>query len=116
MIKKHNIFMISRLYVRNFYKFVIENTNITDTEEAYGLFMYCMKKLYNLDTIEFNNSIEYYSERCIEYLGSLPNTPINKDRIPYEDRVRTISICGAYIVATDILSNNFLVTGRLENE
>lgn len=116
MRKRYNIFIISRLYLRNYYKYIIENTDIVKEDEAYSLFIYSMKKLYDLDTVEYSNSIVKYGEECIEYLRNIPDTPKNKETLSFEDRVRLVSVCEGYAEATKILTRKVIKNGRLKED
>lgn len=113
MKKKYNIFIISRLYLKSYYKFLITETNITRTDDAYSLFMYSMKKLYGLEAIEYSSYIEKYGDKCISFLKNLPDTPKNKVRVSYEDRVRIINLCEGYAQLTGVLSAKVIANGRM---
>lgn len=113
MRKKYNIFIVSRLYLKNYYKFLITETNIIKSDDAFSLFMYSMKKMYGLEAIEYSSYIDKYGDSCIEYLKNLPDTPKNKMRISYEDRVRIVSLCEGYAQLTGVLSNKVIANGRM---
>lgn len=114
--KKYNIFIISRLYLKSYYKFLITNTDITKTEDAYSLFMYSMKKLYGLEVFEYSSCIEKYGNECIEFLNSLPDTPRVKNKVPYEDKVKIVSVCEGYAQAVGILTREVIGNSRIVEE
>lgn len=114
MIKKYNIFVISRLYLRNYYRFVVDNTNIQKSSDALILFKYSIKKLYKLDTIEYSSVIDRYGEECIAFLKDTPDTPQVISKMSYEDRVRIVNVCEGYAVATNILTHRSIVNNRLK--
>lgn len=111
--KRYNIFIISRLYVKRYYKFLIEETNIKKSDDALGLFMYSIKKVYGLDTVEYSKAIDRYGKKCIKYLQETPDTPKNKKNVPFEDKVRLVSVCEGYATMTDILSNKVIRNSRV---
>lgn len=113
MRKKYDIFIISRVYLRGYYNYLIKNTDINSTKEAYSLFMYSMKKLFNLETFEYSTYICKYGDDCVDFLDKLPGTPTNKNNISYEDRVRVISICEGYAKAVGILTREVINNSRL---
>lgn len=115
MKKKYNIFIISRLYLKNYYKYLVNDTNVRKSDDAYSLFMYSIKKLYELDVIEYNSAIEKYGKECIEVLRNTPDTPKGKDlkSISFEDRIRIVSICEGYAKALGLLTYEAIVNGRL---
>lgn len=114
MRKKYNMFIISRLYLKSFYKFLVEKTNIRSSKESYNLFMYSIKKLYDLETVEYSESINKYGKDCIKYLSNTSGTPNNKENISYEDRVRLVSVCEGYVQATGLLTYNTIKNGRIK--
>lgn len=116
MRKKYNIFIISRLYLKSYYKFLITNTNIKKTEDAYSLFMYSMKKLYGLETYEYSSCIERYGDECIKFLNSTLDTPKVKNKIPYEDKVKIVSVCEGYAKAVGILTKEVIYNSRINEE
>lgn len=113
MKKKYNIFIISRLYLKSFYNFLITETDIRSTKEAYSLFIYSVKKLYDLDTVEYSSAINEYGSACVEYLNNTPNTPVNKKKVPYEDKVRIVSVCEGYAQVTGLLTYRAINDGRV---
>lgn len=114
MRKKYNLFIISRLYLKSYYEFLIKDTNITKSSEAYLLFMYSVKKMYGLETVEFCDAISKYGEKCVKHLEATPNTPKNKKRVSFEDRVRVVSVCEGYAQATQMLTRKYIMNGRVE--
>ena len=115
MRKKYNVFIIARLYLKRYYDFVVKHTSITKSADAYKLYLYSMKKLYGLETTEYCKCIETYGERCVQYLAETPDTPKVRKRIPYEDKVRLISICEGYAQITGMLTYRYIKNGRLED-
>lgn len=118
MSKTYNIFIIARLYLKNYYKFLITNTDITDSEEAISLFMYGMKKIYGLDTVEFNASIGKYGAECIKALTKTKNTPKKKDikDISFEDRVRIVSVGEGYAKVIGLLTTEAIKNSRIRED
>lgn len=114
MKKRYNLFIISRLYLKNYYKFIIDNTNIVKSSDAYLLFMYSVKKMYGLESIEFCDAISKYGEECIKYLEATPDTPKNKKRISFEDKIRVVSVCEGYAQATGILTRKYIKNSRMK--
>lgn len=116
MKKAYNFFIISRLYLKNFYKFLIQKTDINNAEDAFSLFMYSMKKIYSLDTFEYSLSIEKYGDECIKILKSTKGTPTDKDirNISFEDRVRVVSVCEGYASAIGLLTAETINNSRMK--
>ena len=116
MKKKYNIFIISRLYLKKYHKFLINNTDIESTEDAYSLFIYSMKKIYGLDTIEFSSCIMKYGEDCIKFIRETKDAPDAKDLncMSFEDKVRVVSVCEGYAQAIGILSEEFISNSRVQ--
>lgn len=108
MKKRYNIFIVSKLYLRQYYKFLINETNVRKVGDAYSLFMYSIKNLYKLDSCEYSPVIEKYGNKCIANLKETSNTPKNCDTFTFEEKVRLVSVCEGYISATGILSYNSL--------
>jgi hypothetical protein len=113
MKKKYNIFIISRLYLKNYYKYLISKTDIQKSSEAYDLFMYCMKKIYKLDAVEYSSVIDKYSTECIKELKCTKGTPRNIDILSFEDRVRVISVCEGYAKAIGLLTTETIKNSRI---
>lgn len=113
MKKKYNIFIISRLYLKNYYKYLISKTDIQKSSEAYNLFMYCMKKIYKLDAVEYSTVIDKYSDECINELKSTKGTPKDIDIISFEDKVRVISVCEGYAKAIGLLTTETINNSRV---
>ena len=116
MNKRYNIFIISRLYLKRYYKFLVNETTVRKSDDAQKLFLYSMKKIYGLDTTEFGDVISKYSDKCIEYLKDTPNTPKDKSRVSFEDRVRIVSVCEGYIYASGLLTYKSIQGGRIRKE
>ena len=114
MKKKYNIFIISRLYLKNYYKYLITKTNIRKSSDAYELFMYCMKKIYGLDVIEYNSAIEKYGDECIAILKNTEDTPRDVKDISFEDSVRIISVCEGYAKAIGLLTTEVIRNSRIK--
>ncbi len=113
MKKKYNIFIISRLYLKNYYRYLIVETNIRKSSDAYDLFIYCMKKIYGLDVIEYNSAIEKYGDECIEVLKSTEDTPKDVKDLSFEDRVRVVSVCEGYAKAIGLLTTEVIKNSRI---
>ena len=115
MNKTYNIFIISRLYLKSYYKFLITKTNITNFKDAYTLFMYGMKKLYNLDTLEFNPCISEFGDECIEVLRKTKDTPKKKaiKELSFEDRVRIVSVSEGYAKVIGLLTDESIRNSRI---
>ena len=113
MKKKYNIFIISRLYLKNYYRYLIVETNIRKSSDAYDLFIYCMKKIYGLDVIEYNSAIEKYGNECIEVLKSTEDTPKDVKDLSFEDRVRVVSVCEGYAKAIGLLTTEVIKNSRI---
>ena len=114
MRKRYNIFIISRLYLKRYYNFLIKETKIRKSSDAYTLFVYSVKRLHGLESVEYCNAIDRYGSQCIKYLEGTPDTPKNRKRLPFEDRVRIVSVCEGYAQATGILSYKYIMNGRLK--
>ena len=116
MDKTYNIFIISRLYLKNYYKFLVTKTDITDSDEAFSLFMYGMKKLYNLDTMEFSDSISKYGDKCVDILRKTKNTPKKKNiqELSFEDRVRVVSVSEGYAKVIGLLTSEAIANSRMK--
>jgi len=114
MRKRYNIFIISRLYLLDYYKFVVKETNITKSSDALQLFMYSMKKLYDLDTVEYCEAICKYGDECVERLSKTEGTPTVRSHMSYEDKVKLVSVCEGYACATNLLSHKNIVNNRLK--
>ena len=114
MRKRYNIFIISRLYLKRYYNFLIKETKIRKSSDAYTLFIYSVKKLYGLESVEYCRAIDKYGDGCVKYLEATPDTPQNRKKLSFEDRVRIVSVCEGYAQATGILSYKYIKNGRLE--
>lgn len=114
MKKKYNLFIVARLYLKGYYQFLIKNTNIRKSSDAYTLFMYSVKRLYELESVEYNDSVDKYGEECVKYLDKIPETPKNKKKVSFEDRVRIVSICEGYAKATNILTRKYITNSRIK--
>lgn len=114
MRKKYNIFIVSRLYLKDYYRFILNETNISKSSDAFSLFMYSMKKLYGLDSIEYCDAIDKYGDKCIEHLKKTEGTPKVRSKISFEDRVRIVSVCEGYAHATNILTHKYITNNRLK--
>lgn len=110
MYRKHDIFRLSRLYLKSYYKFLVSYTDIVSGDEAYSLFMYSIKKLLGLEAIEYNDSIDRYGDKCVEYLGGIEGTPSND--IDYFDKLNIVNVCEGYAKATGMLSSISIMNGR----
>lgn len=95
---KYNYNSLARTYVRGFYKFIVEYTNIWDREEAYILFRYSLKKVYGMEASEINEAVLQYGDQCINYLKDLPDTPKNINKISFEERVHLFDYCETYLM------------------
>ena len=115
MPKKYNIYIVARLYTKSFYKFLITETNVRSTNEANLLFVYSLKKMYGLDTIEYCSAINKYGGSCIECLSNVKGTPKNKEKVPYEDKVKLVSVCEVFVNVTGLLSYK-AISGRRAKE
>lgn len=89
---------LARQYVLGYNKFLEKYPCINDLSESYNLFMYSMKKVYNLEAVEYNDYIRNYGNDCIDYLSKLPNTPKRKDSIGLLDRCALMDLCSFYLV------------------
>ena len=114
MRKKYNIFIVSRLYLRDYYDFILKETNITKSSDAYSLFMYSVKKLYSLDCVEYCDVIDRYGDACVDRLKNTKGTPKVRSKISFEDRVRIVSVCEGYAQATNILTHKHIKNSRLK--
>lgn len=94
---KYNYNSLARTYVRGFYKFILERTNISKKEDAYILFRYSLKKVYGIEASEINGAVLQYGDKCIEYLSNLPDTPRNVSKISFEERVHLFDYCETYL-------------------
>lgn len=113
MKKKHNIFITSRLYLKNYYKYLISRTDIQKSDDAYDLFMYSMKKIYNLDAVEYSSAIEKYGEECIKALKETEGVPKVTNSVSFEDRVRLISVCEGYAKAIGLFTSEAIKNSRI---
>lgn len=113
---KYDIFIISRLYLKNYYRYLITDTVIKKSSDAYDLFMYSMKKLYNLEAVEYSSFIEKYGKECIEILSKTPNTPIDLKGISFEDSVRVMSVCEGYAKAIGLLTSEAINNSRIKED
>lgn len=114
MVKKYNLFILARLYLKSYYRFLVKETNIKKSSEAHTLFIHSMKRVYRLESVEFCPAVDYYADKCIEYLNNLPDTPKNKNNISFEDRVRLVSICEGYAKLTSDLTHKCISNSRVE--
>ena len=57
MRKKYNIFIISRLYVKNFYRFLVEETEIKTVKSGKRLFMWGIRKIYGMEATDWSRTI-----------------------------------------------------------
>lgn len=112
---KYNYNELARTYVKGFYKFLIQCTNIWDKEEAYILFRYSMHKLYDLEVNEISGSVLIYGDTCVEYLKNLKRTPKDISKISWEDRVHLFNYCETYLVTINILFWNSREVVKNEN-
>ena len=112
--EKYNVFLLSRLYLKDYYKFVVNETNVSKSSDILLLFMYSMKKLYNLETVEYCSAIGEYGDECVKYLESVPNTPKDRDSLSFEDKVKLVSVCEGYAHAMNILSKKCMISNRLK--
>lgn len=112
--KRYNIFVISRLYLKRYYSFLIKKTKVDKTSDAYTLFLYSIKKLHGLEPVEYSETIDRYGNECVKYLNSTPNTPKNKSKLSYEDRVKITSVCEGYAQITGILTHRYIKNSRVE--
>jgi len=116
MKKKYNIFIISRLYLKNYYKYLIAETDIRETDDAFDLFMYSMKKIYDLDVIEYNGDIERYGDNCIEVLKNTEGTPKEVKDLSFEDRVKIVGVCEGYAQAIGLLTTETIRNSRIDDD
>lgn len=65
---------------------------------AFELFLYSMKSLYNLEVSEYNLEIRKYGERCIKCLGKVKGIPKELRTATLEERMNLIKCCKVYIV------------------
>lgn len=114
MRKKYNIFLISRLYLKSYYNFILNRTNISKSSEAFSLFMYSIKSLYGLDTVEYCDAVSKYGDACIEYLKNVEGTPKVRDKMSFEDKVRLVNVCEGYALTIDVLTRKYIINGRLK--
>lgn len=100
---KYNYNDLARTYVRGFYKFILEYTDIKNRTEAYLLFRYSLKKIFNIEVSEINEAVLKYGDRCVSYLKSLKGTPKSVENISFEDRVHLFDYCEIYLVTINML-------------
>lgn len=112
MKKRYNIYIVSRLYLKNYYRFLLNETNVRKSSDAYDLFMYSIKKIHGLESVEYCGAISKYGNACIKALENTENTPKNKKNLPYEDKIRVVSLCEGYAQVTGLLSQKAILNGR----
>lgn len=113
--KKYNIFLVARLYLKNYYRFIVTKTKINKSDDAFTLFMYGMKKLYGIDTFEFGDVIKVYGESCIKTLKETEGVPYKKlKNASFEDRVKLVSVSEGYAKAIGLLTAEVIENSRVE--
>lgn len=93
---------IALVYTRGFNDF-LNSVKMLDKDEAYLLFSYSIKKIYGIETSEFNSVISEYGERCINYLSNLKGVPKKDDKLSLKEKLSIADFCCGYWVASDII-------------
>ena len=94
----YNIHVLARVYSKEFCKFLKRYKLKINENNAFELFVYSMKKLYNLEATEYNLEIRKYSEKCIIYLSKVKGIPADLRKSTLEERIDLIRCCKVYIV------------------
>lgn len=94
----YNIHVLARVYSKEFCKFLNKYKIKTDETNAFELFSYSMKKIYDIETTEYNLEIRKYGEKCIKFLSKVKGIPLDLRKAPLEERINLIKCCRVYIV------------------
>lgn len=99
---KYDLRDIALIYAKGFNEF-LNSVKVLSKDEAYLLFSYSIKKLYDLETSEYNDVIGMYGERCVDFLSQLDGVPKRKDKLSFKDRCAVIDFSRGYWVASDVI-------------
>lgn len=104
---KYSVFEVGRLYCSAFREFT-NGRLMVDRDNGYGLFVYCIKSIYGVETNEYSVDISRYSTRCIDYLRGVRGVPRRPERMKYRDRYEIVSICTAMYASLTVVERGSL--------
>ena len=94
----YNMHVLARVYSKEFCRFLKRHKMKINETNAFELFVYSMKRLYDLETTEYNLEIRKYGERCINHLSKVKGIPKELRNATLEERINLIKCCKVYIV------------------
>lgn len=104
---KYSVFDLARKYCEA-YKNVIIGYNLTDNDNGYGLFSFCIKSIYGVETNEYSADIFKYSKHCIRKLSTLSGVPKRVDKLSFEERLAIVNICQGMYASLTIVERGFV--------
>jgi len=111
---RHNMNIMARTYLKQYYRFLTRFTNIVTSIEAYSLYKYAIKTLYGIEVTEYSENINKYGEDAVDYLSRVCISRKEIDELSYEERIAIVNLCEAYSVLGDVLTYKSIKNGKLE--
>lgn len=97
---KYSVFDIARTYCEEYEK-LTAGYNLLDNDNGYGLFSYCIKAIYGIETNEYSTDIHRYSKHCIRELSKLSGVPKRIDKMSFDEKLAVVNVCqGMYASLT----------------
>lgn len=97
--RRYNIQEVAKKVVHAFIRFKIDNKLVISEEDAFNLLSYSVKSLYNMDCIEYSDTICEYGYDCIKTLKKINSIP---KKLNLEDTVHLLDLVRGYFIYKSI--------------